>query len=135
MSARAYDHSIDIEACYRYTLGCQTGEGGFCFYAYPQWGIEEPNTPDTLAAVAILGVLCRPVPNVKQCTTWLRAQQDSFGGYSTLVIGYATLKALQLLGAEPLRDPHRFLHETAGVLRLADPSGRDLNGWVSSALR
>jgi hypothetical protein len=135
LSAGSRFDAIDVEACYRYTLGCQTSRGGFCFYAYPQWGVEDPNTLDTYAAVAMLRLLRRPVPEVEHCTTWLKAQQDALGGYSTLVIGYAALKALQLLGAEPLRDPRRFLHETAGMLRLTDPSGRGLTGWISSALR
>ena len=45
---------IDAEACYRYTLSRQTEEGGFCFYAYPEWRVAEPNALDTQAAVAIL---------------------------------------------------------------------------------
>jgi hypothetical protein len=126
---------IDWEACYRYALRCQTSQGGFCFYAYPEWGIEEPNAPDTCAAVAIFGLLELPVPRAERCQAWLRALQDHSGGYPTLVIGYAALRGLQLLGAEPQRDPRRFLREMAEMLRLVNPSAERRAGWVAGARR
>jgi hypothetical protein len=126
---------IDVEACYRYTRSRQTRQGGFCFYMYRAWGVEEPNTPDTYAAVAILRLLDRAVPEVERCQAWLQAQQDATGGYPTLVIGSAALKALQLLGAQPLRDPRRFLQDQARILHLTDPAHLQFPGQLCSALR
>jgi hypothetical protein len=125
--------AIDAQACYRYTLHCQTSQGGFCFYGYPEWGIEEPNAPDSCAAVAIFGLLELPVPRAERCKAWLRALQNRSGGYPTLVIGYAALRGLQLLGARPLQDPRRFLREMAERLKLADPSAERRPGWLADA--
>jgi len=127
--------AIDVESCYRYTLGCQAIQGGFAFYACPEWGVEQPNAPDTYAALEILRLLGRGVPEREHCKAWLKAQQDIFGGYPTLVIGYAALKALRLLKSEPLRDPRPFLRRTAEILRLADPPGEKRAGWLAGALR
>ncbi|MDA8108060.1 MAG: hypothetical protein M0015_05455 [Betaproteobacteria bacterium] len=123
---------IDAQACVRYTIERQTTEGGFCFYAYHPWGVEEPNTPDTLAGVSILHLLEQPMPDRERCIAWLQAQQDERGGYGTLVIGYAALKALVRLGAAPARDPRAFLARTAAMLGLSGAKGRavtrDLRG-------
>ena len=126
---------IDWEACDRYALRCQTSQGGFCFYADPEWGIEEPNAPDTHAAVAIFGLLELPVPRAERCQAWLRALQDQSGGYPTLVIGYAALRGLRLLGAEPQRDPRPFLREMAEMLGLTDPAAERRGGWLAGARR
>lgn len=115
---------IDARACVDYVLGHQTTEGGFCFYSYRPWGVEEPNTPDTLAAVSILGLLERPVPRRESCTEWLQAQQDARGGYGTLVIGYAALTALARLGAAPARNPREFLDRTGALLGLTGTGER-----------
>lgn len=128
-------YGIDVEACYNYTLSRQTSDGGFCFYAYHEWGVEESNAADTYPALAILRLLGRSVPDAGACAAWLKAQQDEAGGYPTLVIGYAALKALQLLGARPLRDPRRFLQDTAAGLGLNGSPGDALTGWLLSALR
>jgi len=125
--------TIDLAACRRYTLACQTSQGGFCFYAYPEWGVEEPNAPDTWAAVAILDLLNSPMPRAAQCRAWLAAEQDTSGGYPTLVIGHAVLRALRLLGAEPRRDPRPFLVEMARRLGLADPSRMAFSEWLVAA--
>lgn len=106
---------IDLRACLRYTTERQTTQGGFCFYAYRPWGIEEPNTPDTLAGVSILQRLGHPVPRRERCVAWLREQQDPSGGYPTAVIGYAALEALRRLGAEPAGDPRSFLRRSAAT--------------------
>lgn len=135
MEAEACWLGIDAEACYQYTLGRQTSEGGFCFYAYPQWGVEEPNAPDTYAGVEICATLGRPVPELQRCKRWLRAQQDGSGGYPTLIIGYAALRALHRLGAGPERDPRPFLRATAERLRLDKPLARRGPGWLRDALR
>jgi hypothetical protein len=135
VSVRPGRDGIDIDACYRYILGRQTVDGGFCFYVYHAWGVEEPNAPDTYAAVASLGLLHRPVPRRAAVTDWLKAQQDSRGGYPTLTIAHATLTALRLLGEAPLRDPRHFLADIAGVYGLADAAGREASGWLHNALR
>lgn len=114
---------IDVQACVRYTLERQTTDGGFCFYTYHPWGVEEPNTPDTLAGVAILDMLGQPVPNRARCIAWLRSQQSDRGGYATLVIGYAALKALAKLGAAPAYGPRVFLKQTAATLGLTGSGG------------
>jgi hypothetical protein len=126
---------IDVEACSSYTRSRQTRQGGFCFCMDRAWGVEEPNTPDTYAAVAIFRLLDRAVPEVERCWAWLQAQQDAAGGYPTLVIGFAALKALQLLGARPLRDPRRFLQDQARLLHLTDPAHLHFPGQLCSALR
>jgi hypothetical protein len=126
---------IDAEACYRYTLSRQTPRGGFSFYAYPEWGVAEPNAPDTYAAVAILALFGRPVPRIDDCIAWLANQQDSCGGFPTLIIGFAVLKALRLLGAQPLLDPRSYLREQGKMLHLTDTSNRNLVGWLTSARR
>ena len=125
---------IDAEACYRYTVEHQTSQGGFCFYAYRPWGVEEPNAPDTCAATAILGLMERPLPNRERCIAWLRGQQEEDGGYSTFVIGHAALKALRQLGSGPVRNPRPFLTRVAADLGLANVAAEPTR-WVSGALR
>jgi hypothetical protein len=134
-SARPRWDGIDVDACYRYVLGRQTVDGGFCFYVYHDWGVEEPNAPDTYAAVASLGLLERPVPRHAHVADWLKAQQDPRGGYPTLTIASATLTALRLLGETPLRDPSQFLAEMAEIYGLTNPAGRESAGWLHNALR
>jgi hypothetical protein len=46
--------SLDREAAGRYVLGRRTPAGGYSFYRTPEWGVEEPNAPDTLAAIESL---------------------------------------------------------------------------------
>jgi hypothetical protein len=135
VSARPAWDGIDVDACYRYILGRQTVDGGFCFYVYHDWGVEEPNAPDTHAAVASLGLLGRPVPRRAAVVDWLKARQDPRGGYPTLIIGHATLTALRFLGEAPLRDPSRFFGEIAGIYGLTDAAGREPAGWLHNALR
>jgi hypothetical protein len=134
-SSRLRWDGIDVDACYEYIVGRQTMDAGFCFYSYHDWGVEEPNAPDTYAAVASLGLLDRPVPRRAAVADWLEAQQDPYGGFPILIIAHATLKALRLLGEAPLRDPSAFLEETAGIYGLTDPTGREPSGWLSNALR
>lgn len=126
---------IDERACLRYTQLRQTEEGGFCFYANREWGVQDPNTPDTLAAVTILHLLGQPVPARERCIAWLHAQQDVRGEYPSLVIGYAALKALRLLGSAPLRDPRSFLRHAAGLLGLDDETGRAPTSDLAAACR
>jgi hypothetical protein len=127
--------AIDIDACYRYILSRQTRQGGFCFYTHPEWGVEEPNAPDTWAALEVIAKLGRPTPKPLRCIAWLRAQQDGFGRYPTLTIGNAVLKALRRLRAEPERDPRPFLLEASEGLQLAVPNAGRGEGWLLSALQ
>jgi hypothetical protein len=124
-----------VGACYAYAAGHQTRDGGFCYYAYAPWRVEEPNAPDTYAAIAICRILGRPVPRRGSCTAWLRAQQDFSGGYPSLLIGWCVLKALKLLDAKPMRDPRNYLHKAGQALFAADGSGGSLRGWLANALR
>ena len=126
---------VDIEACYAYTLGRQTRHGGFCYYAYVPWGVEEPNALDTNAALAILDLLKRPVPRSEDCADWLLAVQDELGGYSSMLIGWSTLKALRLLGLVPSRDPHGYLRNAAERLLQVTRASHGLAGWLTNALR
>jgi hypothetical protein len=127
--------SIDVGNCVRYTLEHQTSHGGFCSYAYPAWGVEEPNTPDTYAALAILDLLRTPVPERDRCLSWLQAQQDDSGGFQTWVIAEATLGALRLLGTEPRRDPRPFLKGLANLFAPVDLARGSGDGWLSRVSR
>lgn len=123
--------AIDTDACYRYTLGCQTRHGGFSFCAHPEWGVEQPNAPDTWAALEIAAKLGKPVPKSLPCIAWLRTQQDEFGGYPTLIIGHAVLQALRLLRAEPNRDPRAFVAAWSDRLQLTTTNSRRGQDWLS----
>ena len=126
---------IDAMACHRYVAGRQTSEGGFCYYAHSEWGVEEPNTPDTHAAIAIFRFLGLAVPDALKCANWLTDQQDPDGSYATLLIGYSALKALRLLAAEPRKDPRQFITRWHGILRRADDKAATPSGWFADTLR
>jgi len=101
--------SLDRAAIGRYVLGRRTPEGGYCFYRTPQWAVEEPNAPDTLAALESLRLLDVDIPAPQQAGDWLRGLQDNDGGYPTLTIGWAALRALDVLGAQPKFSPDQWL--------------------------
>ena len=124
---------IDAEACYRYALSRQSPTGGFCYYNYSPWGVEDANAPDTHAAIAIFQLLCRPVPNVERCVDWLRSLQDSAGAYPTLLIAHAALKALRLLGAAPTRNPSLFIQDAARAAGATASNRHDLRSWLANA--
>ena len=124
---------LDREAAGRYVLSRRTPLGGYSFYRTPEWGVEEPNAPDTLAALECLQMLDWPIPEPAATVAWLRGLQNDDGGYPTLTIGWAALRALALLGAAPDRSPAAWLdeHEEA----LARPIGaRDWQGTLREAL-
>jgi hypothetical protein len=100
---------FDRRAIERYVLGRLTPEGGYCFYRTPQWAVEEPNAPDTLAALESLRLLGAEVPGPQRTGDWLRGLQDANGGYPTLTIGWAALRALDVLNVEPKFGPDRWL--------------------------
>lgn len=100
---------LDYAAVGRYVLGRRTSDGGYCFYRTPEWGVEEPNAPDTLAAVESLGLLGIDIPAARQTGDWLRGLQDDRGGFPTLTIGWAALRTLDVLTVEPTFAPDRWL--------------------------
>lgn len=100
---------LDRAAIGRYVLGRRTPEGGYCFYRTPQWSVEEPNAPDTLAALESLKLIDVDIPAPRQTGDWLRGLQDEDGGYPTLTIGWAALRALDVLAMEPKLSPDEWL--------------------------
>jgi hypothetical protein len=100
---------LDRAAIGRYVLGRRTPEGGYCFYRTPQWAVEEPNAPDTLAALGSLELLGVDIPAPRQTGDWLRGLQGESGEYPTLTIGWAALRALDILAVEPRFSPDQWL--------------------------
>jgi hypothetical protein len=134
MGDRSPWDGIDADACCRYVLGRQTREGGFSFYAHHDWGVEEPNTLDTYAAIAALQLLRAVIPNARRCEDWLKEQQEPSGAYATLVIGHTALKALRLLAAEPQYDPRPFIRRWDSILR-PTRERKPLPGWLADVAR
>ncbi len=124
---------IDVAACRRYVLDRQTPSGGFCFYRYGPWGVEEPNAVDTGSAIASLVLLGCAVPRLNQVVAWLQGLQDHTGGYASLVIADATLGALHRLGLAPERDPRNYLQDAAAQIGLFDSRAHEWNGWLANA--
>ena len=83
---------FDIGAVGAYVLSRRTPTGGYCFYRTPAWGVEEPNAPDTFAALESLRLLGLEVPEPDLTRTWLRSLQDDQGGFTTLTVGWAALR-------------------------------------------
>jgi hypothetical protein len=52
-----------------------TPHGGYCFYRTPEWGVEEPNAPDTLAALASLRIVGVDPPELETTVRRLRGLQ------------------------------------------------------------
>ena len=100
---------LDYGAVGRYVLGRRTPEGGYCFYRTPEWSVEEPNAPDTLAALESLKLLAIEAPEAGQTIEWLRGLQDGGDGYPSSRIGWAAVRALDVLGAEPDGSPDRWV--------------------------
>ncbi len=94
---------IDHDAAARYVLGRQGASGGYSFYRTPEWGIDEPNAPDTGAALSALRRLGIAAPRRDATVAYLRALQDDGGGFPTPIIGRAVLNGLAALDATPLR--------------------------------
>lgn len=118
---------IDCAAAARYVLSRQTPEGGYSFYRTPEWRVEEPNAPDTLAALESLRLLGIDAPEPRSTLKWLVDLQYEDGGYPTLTIGWAALRALARLESAPARSPMPWLHtwmERAGQLDQRDPDWR-----------
>ncbi len=126
--------TIDVEAASAYVRGRRTLEGGYCFYRTPSWGVEEPNAPDTLAALGSLRLLEVAPAQPHQTADWLLSLQAPGGGYATLTIGWASLRALALLGRGPERSPDSWLSAWSEQLLEERPT-RQPRPWLLELLR
>lgn len=113
-------HHVDWAAAGEYVLDRRTAEGGYCFYRTPEWAVEEPNAPDTLAALESLRLLDTEMPAPAGTARWLRSLQDDGGGYPTLTIGWAALRALDVLAVTPARSPDAWVRGWFDVLATRD---------------
>jgi hypothetical protein len=127
--------AIDTASAARYVLSRRTPGGGFCFYRAPRWGVEEPNAPDTLAALESLRLLAVAVAEPQAIAGWLQGVQNDDGGYTSLTIGWAALRALDLLGASPCRSPQAWLSGWADRLLGPAPATRDLRAALGNVSR
>ena len=91
---------INRDAAIGYVLGRRTPPGGYSFYRTPKWGVEEPNSPDTLAALESLRLLGVAAPAPELTGRWLRGLQSADGHYQTLTIGWAALRRWARPGAD-----------------------------------
>jgi hypothetical protein len=121
---------FDVEAVQRYVLGRLSPEGGYSYYRVPAWGVEEPNAPDTLAALASLRLLGIPPPEPERTESYLQSLQHHDGGYPSFTIGWAAVSALRLLSSGPERMPDRWLE--GWTVALMSTSER---GDVATSLR
>lgn len=122
--------ALDRQAALRYVLSRRTPEGGYCFYRTPRWGVEEPNAPDTLAALESLRLLGVEPPGPERTARFLRSLQGEDGDYPTLTIGWAALRGLDVLAAEPSRSPAVWVWHRLGVL-LRRPAAREWSGAIT----
>ncbi len=125
---------IDREAARRYVVGRRTVDGGYCFYRTPEWGVEEANALDTLAALESLRLLRAAVPAPAETARWLRRLQSADGGYATLTTGWGALRALDALGLGPDLSPTDWLRSWARVA-FASSNDREWRGALLGALR
>ena len=125
---------LDCAAIGRYVLGRRTSEGGYCFYRTPEWGVEEPNAPDTVAALKSLRLIGFDIPAPRRTSRWLCSLQDDDGGYPTLTIGSAALRALDVLTVEPKLSPDRWLRGRLEAFCGCDRP-RDSRAAIIDALR
>jgi hypothetical protein len=114
--------ALDYVSAARYVRHRRTPTGGYCFYREPAWSVEEPNAPDTLAAVESLRLLRCTIPQRQQTIAWLQALQDPSGGYPTLTIGWATLRSLDVLDAKPVRSPEQWVQRWGATVTTAAAS-------------
>ncbi|MFY2862122.1 hypothetical protein ACOJVU_20950 [Mycobacterium sp. THU-M104] len=126
-TSRLFAAIVDRDAAARYVLSRRTPEGGFCYYRTPIWGVEEPNTPDTLAALDSLRLLGVEPPEAAVTGRWLDSVQNDDGGYPSLTIGWAALRALELLGLLPSVSPAAWL--TAWAQRLLEAPRTTTQDW------
>lgn len=127
---------LDRPAVARYVAGRRVPGAGYCFYRTPAWGVEEPNAPDTFAALRSLGLLDEPVPEPAQTAGWLRSLQGGDGSYPTLTIAWAALRGLDELAAVPERSSAAWLCSWRDRLLVpARPGNGRWPGALVTALR
>jgi hypothetical protein len=96
--------------------------------------VEEPNAPDTSAALESLRLLGIDIPAPGRTAQWLRSLQDGDGGYPTLTIGWAALRALDVLTVEPKLSPDRWVRGRLEAFCGCDRP-RDWRAAIIDALR
>ena len=126
---------INLEAAERYVLSRRTRDGGYCFYRTPEWGVEEPNAPDTLAALESLRLLSARPAGPDATASWLLGLQDEGGAYPTFTIGRGAIRALDVLGLAPSRSPRRWLHHWRATMFASETPPHDERAWLWSRLR
>ena len=80
----------------------------------------------------LLGVA---VPKPEATARWLQGVQDDDGGYPSLTIGWAAVRALDLLHVPPCRSPQTWLSRWAERLLGGASAGRDLRAALGNVLR
>jgi hypothetical protein len=126
---------LDLEAAARYVVSRRTRDGGYCFYRTPQWGVEEPNAPDTLAALESLRLLGARPAEPELTASWLQGLQGENGSYPTFTIGWGSIRALDLLGLAPSHSPRRWLGYWRDTLSASQRPGHDVRAWLLRRLR
>lgn len=125
--------TLDRAAAGRYVLSCRTPGGGYSFYRTPDWNVEEPNAPDTLAALESLRILGVEAPEAEDTSRWLRGLQEENGSYPTLTIGWAALRSCSLLEVQPRCSPITWLRGWQETL-LAEQREREHGGELHDLL-
>jgi hypothetical protein len=124
---------IDRAAAARYVLSRHDPGSGYSFYRTPEWRVEEPNAPDTFAALRSLRLLGVEIPEPALTAEWLRSLQETDGSFPTITIGWATLCSLIELDSSPLYSPAAWLLQCERALfRRAD--NRDWSGSLRDML-
>jgi hypothetical protein len=111
----------------------QTPEGGYFYYRVPEWGVEEPNAPDTYAALVSLRLLAVPLPACDRTIQRLRSLRLTCGGYPTLTIDRSALCALEMTGSQPLRLPRAGSLVTYRGSRVPSPVVKCLASFARSS--
>lgn len=101
----------DVDAATRYILSRECREGGYSFYRTPEWGVEEPNARDTLAALDSLLRLGVAPPQPERTLSWLQTLQYENGGWATFTIAWAACRALALFDMQPKYDPSAWIRK------------------------
>jgi hypothetical protein len=123
---------FDRDTLASYVLSRRSTGGGYCFYRTPAWGVEEPNAPDTLAALESLRLLGIDPPHPEATGRYLRSVQRDDGGFPTLVIGWAALRGLELLDLHPNRPPGPWLQGLWTALLGHSPDRNVVRLWPAA---
>lgn len=127
---------IDRAAALRYLYSRRCPQGGYSFYRTPAWGVEEPNAPDTFAALDALRLLGEPAAEDARSAAWLQGLQDADGSWPTLTIAADADAALDLLGTSPRYELSPWLHRQWALrLERGNASQRAWAGTLRSLLQ